>query len=230
MIVLRTAILSCAFLCATSNTEAQLAQDPDDLARTLFPRNQEMSHWRLREIADRLGLHAGSRVADVGCGHGEIALVWSLAVGPNGHVWAEDIDPQAVKTTRRLIKEHRARNVTVLLGNVADPRLPPAALDGISLFFVYHELVKYPEMLARFREALKPDGRLVILDPLAQKTATRPRAAQTRNHVLKPDLAREELQKAGFEVLSGDDHFVDDPDSERTDWLIVARPVPRPQQ
>ncbi len=59
---------------------------------------------------------------------------------------------------------------------------------------------------------------------LARKTASRPRVAQTRNHVLRPDLAADELRQAGFEVLSRDDHFVDDPDTEGIEWLIVARP------
>ncbi len=221
--------LSIVFLClAGTAARAQPAEDPDAVAKALFPKDDELPHWRLRDIADRLGLHPGSQVADVGCGEGEIALVWGRAVGATGHVWAEDIDPHALRAARKLMKEHRARNVTVLQGDVADPRLPAGKLDGISLFFVYHELVKYPEMLARFHDALKPGGRLAILDPLARKTASRPRDAQTGNHVLRPDLAADELRRAGFEVLARDDHFVDDPDSEGIEWLIVARPAVKP--
>jgi len=216
--------LSIVFVClAGAAARAQPAEDPDAVVKALFPKDDELQHRRLHEIADRLGLHPGSQVADVGCGGGEIALVWSRAVGATGHVWAEDISPRALKAARKLMKDHRARNVTVLQGDVADPHLPAGKLDGITLFFVYHELVKYPEMLARFHDALKPGGRLAILDPLARKTASRPRAAQTRNHVLRPDLAADELRQAGFEVLSRDDHFVDDPDSEGIQWLIVAR-------
>src|ERR1022692_4362233 len=84
------------------------------VVKVLFPKHDELPHWRLRDIADRLGLHPGSQVADVGCGAGEIALVWSRAVGATGHVWAEDIDPHALRAARKLMKEHRARNVTVL--------------------------------------------------------------------------------------------------------------------
>jgi len=207
---------------------AQPVEDPDAVVKALFPKDDELQHRRLREIADRLGLHAGSQIADVGCGHGEIALVWSRAVGATGHVWAEDISTGALKAARKLMKSHHTRNVTVLQGGVTDPRLPAGKLDGITLFLVYHELVKYPEMLARFHDALKPDGRLAIIDPLARKTASRPREAQTKNHVMRPDLAADELRQAGFETLSRDDHFVDDPDSEGILWLIVARPVVKP--
>jgi precorrin-6B methylase 2 len=198
-----------------SVAQAQPAADADVVAKALFPKDDELPHWRLREIAERMNLRAGSQVADVGCGGGQIAVVWSRVVGPAGHVWAEDIDPRALRGARRLMKAQHARNVTVLQGDAADPRLPAGKLDAISLLFVYHELVKYPEMLARFRAALKPDGRLIILDPTARKTASRPRQAQTRNHVLRPDLAQEEVRSAGFEVLSRDDHFVDDPDFGR---------------
>jgi tRNA A58 N-methylase Trm61 len=221
--------LPIVFLCLSGAAAwAQPAEDPDAVAKALFPKDGELPHWRLSDIAARLGLHPGSQVADVGCGEGQVALVWSRAVGPAGHVWAEDIDPHALKAARKLMRDHHARNVTVLQGDVADPRLPPGKLDGITLFFVYHELVKYPEMLARYHDALKPGGHLVILDPLARKTASRPRAAQTRNHVLRPDLATDELRQAGFEVLTRDDRFVDDPDSEGIDWLIVARPAVKP--
>jgi len=48
------------------------------------------------------------------------------------------------------------------------------------------------------------------------------------NHVMNPDLAQNELRAAGFAVLRRDDHFVDDPDTERTEWLIVAKPVAKP--
>lgn len=222
---MRLTILGIGLCLVFSAAHAQPAEDAGAVAKALFPKDDELQHRRLGEIAGDLGLRPGSQVADVGCGSGEIAVVWSRVAGPAGHVWAEDIRPSAVKAARQLMKHHHAHNVTVMLGETADPHLPLGRLDGISLFLVYHELAKYPEMLARFHDFLKPDGRLVIFDPLPLKTLNRPRQAQMRNHVMNPSLAQSELQQAGFEVLSRDDHFVDDPDSERTEWLIVAKPV-----
>lgn len=227
---MRLTLLSVSLCLAAIAVRAQPATDPEAVARALFPKDEGLQHLRLGEIASRLGLHAGSQVADVGCGDGTIALIWSRVAGPSGHVWAEDIDPPALKAARRLMKKQGARNVTVVQGQVSDPQLPAGRLDGITLFFVYHELVQYPEMLAHFRRELKSDGRLVIVDSSPNKTAARPRATQTKNHVLRPDIAADELRQAGFEVLYREDHFIDDPDAEETQWLLATRPIPKPDR
>jgi ubiquinone/menaquinone biosynthesis C-methylase UbiE len=209
---------------------AQPATDPEVIARALFPKDEGLQHMHLGQIASRLGVHAGSQVADVGCGDGTIALIWSRVFGPFGHVWAAGTDPPALKAARKLMKKQGARNVTVVQGQVSDPQLPASRLDGITLFFVYHELVQYPEMLAHFRQELKPDGRLVIVDSSPHKTAARPRATQTKNHVLRPDIAADELRQAGFEALYREDHFIDNPDAEETQWLLATRPIPKPDR
>jgi len=222
---MKAAVLSVGLCLVLSAACAQPVEDPGTVAKSLFPKDEELLRRRLGEIAGAMALHAGSQVADVGCGGGETAVLWSRAAGPTGHVWAEDISQWAVKSTRKLAGQKHARNVTVIKGEVADPHLPAGKLDAISLFLVYHELVKHQEMLARFHEALKPDGRLVIFDPMPVRTRDRTRDAQTRNHVMNPELVQSELRAAGFEVVRRDDHFVDDPDSERPEWLIVAKPV-----
>ena len=213
----------CAGLLAAQ--EPPLAQDPQAAAEALFPKATRMRQLRFRDLARDLGLHAGSTLADVGCGTGEIALVWSRAVGPTGHVYAEDIDQRhALKSARKLMKKHRAHNVTVIHGEADDPKLPAGALDAIFVLDAYHEFEKYPEMLARFKQALKPDGRLAIIDPAPRKVGARPRTIQMRNHVLLPDLAAGELRAAGYAIVLRDDRFLDDPDSEGLQWLLVAKP------
>jgi ubiquinone/menaquinone biosynthesis C-methylase UbiE len=176
-------------------------------------------------------LRPGSQIADVGCGSGEIALVWSRAVGPSGHVYAEDIDKRwALPRARKLMKKHNARNVTLIQGEPANPKLPEGVLDAVFLLDVYHELEQQTAMLAHFRRALKPDGRLVIIDPLPRKTGTRGRNIQMTNHVLSPDLAEKELKEAGFGIVLRDDRFLDHPDSESVQWILVASPSPGTQK
>src|SRR5579862_6985868 len=80
----------------------QPAEDATEVAKALFPKDDELQHRRLSEIAADLGLQPGAQVADIGCGDGQTALIWSRLVGPSGHVWAEDISPRAVKSARQL--------------------------------------------------------------------------------------------------------------------------------
>ena len=71
--------------------------------------------------------------------------------------------------------------------------------------------------------ALKPGARLVIVDMMPHRTRTRPRADQTKNHVLAPEITEAELRGAGFAILERRDGFVDNADSESASWLLVAQ-------
>ena len=92
------------------------------------------------------------KVADVGCGD----------VGVAG---------------KNVKKCHRDK-FTIVRGTAGDPKLHGGQLDAISLQWVYHELTKYLEMLAQFKRALKPGGRLVMIDPLPRKTASQARSGK----------------------------------------------------
>jgi len=71
--------------------------------------------------------------------------------------------------------------------------------------------------------ALKPGGRLVVLDNMPLRTRNRPRADQTKNHVIAPEVVEQELREFGFQILERRDQFIDHPDEESTNWLIVAQ-------
>jgi predicted methyltransferase len=70
---------------------------------------------------------------------------------------------------------------------------------------------------------LKPAGRLVVVDYMPLRTRDRPRADQTKNHVIAPELVEEELRDFGFQILERRDWFIAYPDDERAFWLIVAQ-------
>jgi ubiquinone/menaquinone biosynthesis C-methylase UbiE len=184
-----------------------------------------MHRLRIDDIARHMELRQGATVADVGCGSGEIAVALSRGVGPSGRVYAEDIRKNAVSETKRTAKKHKARNVIAVLGDAKDPKLPAGTLDAILLLDVYHELEKYPNMLERMRASLKPGGRLVIVDPVPRKTGPRGREVQMKNHVLLPEIAATDLTDHGFSIVHRDDKFLDHPDDEGIQWLIVASPA-----
>ncbi len=86
------------------------------------------------ELARELGLHAGSIVADVGCGGGELSISLAGIVGHAGRVYCEDIDEGkqwGLAAARRRIRERHLRNVTVLHGLPDDPRLAPQSVDAV---------------------------------------------------------------------------------------------------
>ena len=209
--------LVCA--CLAMATAAAQELDVQKLVEELHPNNDRMKKMRVAEMVRELGIHAGSRVADVGCGTGEFSLVLAKVVGPAGLVTCVDVDP--LNEARRNFKKHGVKVATVR-GSGDDPRLAPGSFDAVLIVNAYHEMEEIEAMLRHIREALKPTGRLVICDNTPQRTATRAREAQMKNHVIAESLAAADLEAAGFKILKRDSEFVDDPDSESQHWLIVA--------
>jgi ubiquinone/menaquinone biosynthesis C-methylase UbiE len=113
---------------------------------------------------DVLKIPKGAAVADVGAGSGYMTVRLSTRVGPTGKVYANDIQPEMLRLLgRRLMTEH-ITNVTLVQGSVDDPRLPQSAVDLELLVDVYHEFSAPQAMLRHLRDALKPEGRLVLLE------------------------------------------------------------------
>lgn len=198
------------------------AQDLDvqTLVEGLYPKNDRMKKIRVGELVRELGIHPGSKVADIGCGTGEFSVVLAKVVGAAGQVTCVDVDE--LKQARRNFKKHGVR-VTTVQGRDDDPKLAPHSVDAILIVNAYHEMDDWQAMLGHLREALKPQGgRLVICDNTPHRTANRSREAQTSNHVIAESLVAADLTTAGFKIVRRDSGFVDDPDSESQHWLIVA--------
>jgi SAM-dependent methyltransferase len=106
----------------------------------------------------------GSTVADIGAGSGYFTERLSRLVGASGRVYANDIQPGMLDLLRRRLKREHLTNVTLVLGEPADPKLPAAAIDMALMVDVYHELSDPQTMLANIRKALKPGGRLVLIE------------------------------------------------------------------
>jgi len=111
-----------------------------------------------------LGLKAGQSVADVGAGSGYYTELLSREVGPAGKVIATDIQPGMIQLLRKRIESRGLDNVEPVLSTEDDPRLPENALDLILLVDVYHEFSQPQKMLRKLRTALKPGGRMVLLE------------------------------------------------------------------
>ena len=192
------------------------------------PREQWQRHT---DILTELGAVDGAKIADIGAGGGWFTRRISKAVG-GGRVFAVDVNPVSLRELKDAIGTDYA-NVEIVRGEEDDPKLPAATLDGALVVNAYHEFAEYPKMLAHLRDALKPGGKLVLVEPIP-RTEDSTRVAQTKRHSIDIALVEQELKDAGFEIVRKDPHFVSRPehmnDAARkaagitaTDWLLVAR-------
>jgi ubiquinone/menaquinone biosynthesis C-methylase UbiE len=112
---------------------------------------------RLRQA---LALEAGKVVADVGAGEGALTLALAREVGPNGRVFATEIDAARLKK----LQAAKLDNVTVVEGRRGETGLPPACCDAIVLRRVYHHLAEPASIGADLLRALRPGGVLAVID------------------------------------------------------------------
>lgn len=179
---------------------------------------------RFARIFEAMALAPGSVVADVGAGQGEYSFRMADLVGPSGRVYAVDISPRALEQLNALVAYRKIANVEVIEGTIDDPRLPAAALDAVLIVNAYHEMTEHVAMLAKIRAALKPDGRLVIVDQVADDRRDAPRRLQTSRHEVGPAFVREELLDAGFRELTFTAALSSHDDGAHREFLVVASP------
>lgn len=184
---------------------------------------QTREAWqRVDDIFAALGAKAGASIADVGAGPGFFTERLAAAVGPSGRVYAVDVDASALRRLKERVTSRGLTNVETIQGSVDDPKLPAGALDGALIVNAYHEMTEYHAMLTRIRAALKPGGRLVIVEPIGESTRTAGREAQTRQHQIAARFVQEEARVAGFKVVGLEDPFVQRPGHDYEYMLVLA--------
>lgn len=145
-------------------------------------------------MLDALALRPGMRVADVGAGVGYHTVRLARRVGPEGHVWATDIQEEMVAQLRRRVEAEGLRNVTVVHTRPDEPGLPEGQLDLVLMVDVFHEVAEPELLLARLARALAPGGRLALVEFRAEDPAL-PVRPEHKMSVAQLDA---ELGAAGF--------------------------------
>ncbi len=115
------------------------------------------------QIMDTLLIAEGSVVAEVGAAGGWFTMHLARRVGPNGIVYAEDIQRQMIEAIARRVQRENLRNVCTVLGTATDPHLP-SGIDAVLIADVYAEMEDPVTLLRKVALSLKPQGRVGIVD------------------------------------------------------------------
>jgi predicted methyltransferase len=137
----------------------------------LFPPEQlgllegpDRDAWQRPErVMDALQIAEGSVVADLGAGGGWFTIRLARRVGPNGRVYAEDIQHQMIESINRRLERMQLRNVTTILGRPSDPALP-TPVDAALIVEAYHEMEEPVLLLKNVAAKLKPKGLVGIIE------------------------------------------------------------------
>jgi len=116
------------------------------------------------QVMDALGIADGSHVVDLGAGGGWFTVRLARRVGPNGLVYAEDIQPEMIRAITRRAQQEGLDNVRPILGTPGDPGLPPGQLDAALIVDSYAEMSDPVSVLRAVARALQPKGRLGVIE------------------------------------------------------------------
>jgi ubiquinone/menaquinone biosynthesis C-methylase UbiE len=150
---------------------------------------------------DVLKIAKGASVADIGAGSGYMTVRLARRVGPAGTVYANDVQPQMLEMLRRRLDKEKITNVTLVQGAIDDPKLPPASVDLELMVDVYHEFSRPQAMLRGLRQALKPGGRLVLVEYRKED----PSIPIRLEHKMTVAEAKMEVEAEGFALSKVDE-------------------------
>ena len=209
-----------AFTVFARLASAQAPPAPSSLVRQ---EESARERWqKVAEIFEAMAVRPGASVADVGAGGGFLTVRLARAVGPTGRVTAVDVSSPALERLRARLDQEGVANVETVTGDVDNPHLAPESLDAAVIVNSYHEMTDYQAMLQHLRSALKPDGRLVIVEPISEKRRESSRDQQVGAHEIAVRFVEQEARAAGFRVQRLQDPFTTR--SDVSEWLLVAVP------
>jgi len=181
---------------ATHHMGREIAQTMHYTGAPWLVRESRQREEDCRLLLEALEIKKGQRICDLGCGNGFYTLELARRVGPDGVVYAVDIQPEMLRMLARLAAEEGLTNIRPILGTFVDPRLPKGEVDVVLCVDVYHEFSHPEQMLARMRESLAKGGQVV----LAEFRGEDPAVPIKPLHKMSKAQIRAELEPAGFRV------------------------------
>jgi ubiquinone/menaquinone biosynthesis C-methylase UbiE len=171
---------------------------PTDLGLLEVP---DRAAWQKPElIMDALKIAYGDHVADIGAGGGFFSVRLARRVGPNGKVYAQDIQQPMLEAIKRRVSREGLQNVETRLSTETNLNLPAGALDAVLIVDTYQEIDEPDRRVAILRglaQTLKPNGRIGIVNYKPGRGGPGPEAERR----LESSVAEAVARKAGFRVI-----------------------------
>ena len=156
---------------------------------------QKTAETEVPQLMQLLELKPGMTIADVGAGFGAWTMRFSRAVGPGGRVFATEIGAPQLTSLRETVAREKLTNVTVIEGSINAANLPPLCCDAVLIRDAYHHFTQPQDMLKSISAALKPGGRLAVIDfpprPNSEVPAGVP--ANRGGHGVPPEVVEKEV-------------------------------------
>ncbi|WP_080058159.1 class I SAM-dependent methyltransferase [Spirosoma aerolatum] len=180
----------------------EIAQVMGHLGAAWLERPEREQEERTDLLLKSLELKPTDVVADIGAGTGFFTFQMAPKL-PNGKVIAVDIQPEMIAYLNQGKDKRKLTNVEPVLGTESDPKLKPSSIDLAILIDAYHEFSFPREMISHIATALKPGGRLVLVEYRAED----PAVPIKELHKLSIAQATKEMKAAGLRLLKSDDRL-----------------------
>jgi len=179
--------------------------------------NETIDNMRDRDlqpenIMDIIELRQGMIVGEAGASYGYFTFKMSKRVGNEGIVYANDIDPAVLQLIEEKCKSEKITNIKTVLGAVDDPLYPENNLDMVVVFDCLFEFSQPLKWMRNTRKYLKPEGKLVIVDPDPSKIGS-------SEHFLSRKEIHDFARESGFAYIEVDDSFL------KSHMIIVLQPI-----
>lgn len=150
------------------------------------------------QLVELLELKPGMTAADVGAGFGAWTMRLARELGPTGRVYATDVGAAQIAALRDVTQRERLNNVTVIEGAVSSSNLPAFCCDAILIRDAYHHFTEPEALIRSFAAALKPGGRLAVIDFPPRPNTEVPSGvpANRGGHGVPPEVVQREVGAA----------------------------------
>jgi len=186
------------------------------------PRTPRDSWQRPVQVAETLGIRVGSAVADVGAGSGYFTFRLAARVGTKGKVYAQDLDANELARIRERSAQGKLTQIQTIQGSEEDPKLPELSLDAVLIVDAFHEFTHPEAMVAGIFRALKPGGRLGVVDRTARLGLRS--SDYMERHMLPQEILIDQVMRGGLRLLSFDSDFAGPLDGTRYYFAVFEKP------